>query len=79
MEVKFHGAGEVGEGLDDAIEALHLTGEDIDVALCSFAGAVACGCYFGAKEFEVNDHGIDGIFDFVADAGGEFADGGESA
>ncbi len=78
MEVEFHGAGEVGQGLDDAVEALHLSGEDIDVALCSFAGTVACCGDFGAEEFEVNDHGVDGIFDFVAYAGGEFADGGQA-
>jgi len=74
-EGELDGTGEIGEGLDDAIQAVNFRTDDIDVA-----AGVRVGLEDAlAQQFEVNDDGVDGILDLVSDAGGEASDGGETA
>ena len=74
-ELDLHGAGEVDQGLDDAVKAVNLGVNDFEVADGGCAGVAE----LGLEQLEVDDDGVDGVLDLVADAGGEAADGGHAA
>ena len=74
LQLKLDRAGEIDEGLDDAIEAADLALDDVEVAQ-----RVAADLNLVPEQFQVNDDGVDGVLDFVADAGRESADRGHAA
>ena len=61
--------------MDDAVEAVDFGVDDFKVAEGGRAGFTE----LGFEQFEVDDDGVDGVFDLVTDAGGEAADGGHAA
>ena len=74
-ETDLNRAGEVDEGLNDAVEAVNFGVDDLEVAVGSFAAFAE----FSFEQFQMNDDCVDGVLDFMADAGGEPTDGGHAA
>ena len=74
-KLEIDGAGEVDQGFNHAVEAMDLRSDDIHVAArlgIELEDALA-------QNLQVDDDGVDGIFDLVGDAGGQASDGGEAA
>jgi hypothetical protein len=76
-ELKLNRAAEVDKQLNDAIEAVNLRLDDIEMARgwCASAG----GGELALEQFDVDNDSIDGVLNLVANAGGKAADGGHAA
>ncbi len=72
--LELDGAGEVEKGADDTVETDDFLGDDIQLRLC--LGQLRQDA--GAEQFEAEGDGVEGVLDFVGDAAGEAADGGEA-
>src|SRR6185312_5068527 len=66
-QAQFHGPGKVHESLNYAIETPDLTANDVDVTF----GVAIRVFELLPQHLEVDDDGVDGVFDFVRDAGGQ--------
>jgi len=74
-ELEFNGSAEIDEELDNAVEAMDFGFDDFEVTHGRSAGTGE----LAFEELDMDDDGVDGVFDFVPDAGGESADGGHAA
>src|ERR1039458_10015225 len=68
------GGVKMGEGFHDAVEAQDFAGDDLHLR---FDGGVAAR-ELAAGDFDVEEDGVQRILDFVGDAAGDAADGGEA-
>src|SRR5206468_12235266 len=73
-DVQLHRAREIEESLDYAIEAEDLARDDLHL-LRDIGFALG---QLHARHLDVHEDGIERILDFVGDAGGDLADGGEA-
>ena len=69
LELQLDRAGEIDQGLDDPVQAANLALDDVQVAQ-----RIAADLDLVPQQLKVDDDGVDGILDFVPDAGSEAAD-----
>ena len=75
VELQFHRAGEVNQHLHHPVQAVNLCIDNLQVT----DGRGASVTELVLEQFQMHHDGVDGIFHFVADAGGESADGRHAA
>src|SRR5580700_1313143 len=74
LELELHGAREINQRLDNTIEAANLALDNVEMPQ-----RVAAGMNLVPEQLQMDDDGVDGILDLVADSGREAADRGHAA
>jgi len=75
FEANVHGTGEIEKTFDDGVEAIDFLVENLNGLL---GGGIALAGEGFLQVFKPEAHGVERIFDFVSDAGGDAAESGEA-